>query len=413
MLTVFQNLGKEVERRWREQNYNEDRFPKIATQALGQAGLEDKDIPSRVLQACAQKNQLGPQIDLEGSFGDPPITVYTGTRFYIAVYFWLDGRTDIHQHEFSGAFQVLSGHSVHTVYSFALEEKINSRLLLGELRGRKSELLRCGDVRAISSGNNFIHSVFHLDRPCVSLVVRTYNEPPGPQYLYLPQHLAFDPTFREPTCYRKLQLVQYLYVTENPERLSLLQEMLASSDLETCFKLLRSTYTKLHVVKSDPQDWRSQEWEQIKQSAKEVHGSVTLPMIQALEQDRHLRWLSKQRGLLTDLDHRNFLGITLSIRKLQDLEQLVHARYPEEEGSAQILDFIEEIQDSRDSFGRPLPLLGSEWQDTHTALLEQLMLRTSDESRQESTLSNFPEANIAQIEREIRHSPLFQNFEFS
>jgi hypothetical protein len=37
-----------------------------------------------------------------------------GTR--IEALFWVDGTTSIHQHSFSGAFQVLAGKSIHSRY---------------------------------------------------------------------------------------------------------------------------------------------------------------------------------------------------------------------------------------------------------------------------------------------------------
>ncbi|MFN2514442.1 MAG: hypothetical protein ABR568_23900, partial [Pyrinomonadaceae bacterium] len=51
------------------------------------------------------------QYDVEGRFGNPPITLFAGPRFHIDVYYWLDGTTSIHQHSFTGAFQVLLGSS--------------------------------------------------------------------------------------------------------------------------------------------------------------------------------------------------------------------------------------------------------------------------------------------------------------
>jgi hypothetical protein len=44
--------------------------------------------------------------------------VYEDPRVYIQILFWLEGRRDIHQHEFSGAFHVLTGSSIHSMFAF-------------------------------------------------------------------------------------------------------------------------------------------------------------------------------------------------------------------------------------------------------------------------------------------------------
>ena len=98
--------------------------------------------------------------------------MYRGRGFYIDVLFWLDGTTNIHQHGFWGAFQVLAGSSVHCRFGFDLAEEINHRLRIGKLRLLETELLGLGAIRKILGGELFIHSLFHLDRPSVSIVIR-------------------------------------------------------------------------------------------------------------------------------------------------------------------------------------------------------------------------------------------------
>jgi hypothetical protein len=44
------------------------------------------------------------------------------------------------------------------------------------------ELLNVGDVQEIQAGRQYIHSLFHLDQPSATIVIRTEKSP-----LYLPQ----------------------------------------------------------------------------------------------------------------------------------------------------------------------------------------------------------------------------------
>src|SRR5205807_1953880 len=106
--------------------------------------------------------------------------------------FWMDGTTAIHEHAFTGAFGVLHGSSVQSTYSFTPEKAASQRLVVGQTQFLTSELLNRGDIRAIHSGQSLIHSLFHLDRPSVSIVVRSSSKlgDVRPQYFYLKPHLA-------------------------------------------------------------------------------------------------------------------------------------------------------------------------------------------------------------------------------
>ncbi len=125
----FQELGSLVESRWREQNYNEALFPEIAAHALTELDLTEEMDPWEIIRWVHRTPNLPRQQDRKAKFGNPPITLFVGSRFYVDVYFWLDGTTTVHQHAFSGAFQVLLGSSVHSHYRFEKDREINPYFL--------------------------------------------------------------------------------------------------------------------------------------------------------------------------------------------------------------------------------------------------------------------------------------------
>jgi hypothetical protein len=88
-------------------------FPEIAANALLAADLPAKIDTWDPIRWVHVTTDFTRQMDPQASFGDPPITLFVGPRFYIDVYYWLDSTTAIHEHGFSGAFQVLHGASVH------------------------------------------------------------------------------------------------------------------------------------------------------------------------------------------------------------------------------------------------------------------------------------------------------------
>src|SRR5438552_1277938 len=111
MNALFQELGRAVLERWKREDFSLVKFPEIARSAL------DKRCPARQvdLPAFIRDFLLGDEhpFQTDSDFGEPELVVYSHPRFYIQLLFWMDGTTEIHQHEFSGAFHVMHGSSIH------------------------------------------------------------------------------------------------------------------------------------------------------------------------------------------------------------------------------------------------------------------------------------------------------------
>src|SRR5215471_7871669 len=239
-MQFFETLGALVEQRWRRENYDENAFPAVASEALEQMAPSEHLDPWDVIRWVHNSNTLPPQQDLPASFGNPPITLYSGPRFHIDIYFWLDGTTSIHQHGFCGAFHVALGSSIHSRYTFNQDREINAHFSIGSIEFDNVELLKKGDTRRILPGSAFIHSLFHLDRPSATLAVRTYSTPGGPQYNYLKPSVATDPFFTEQSAVRKVQTVSLLLSMDHPEADSLIGDLVATSDFQTTFAVLQT-----------------------------------------------------------------------------------------------------------------------------------------------------------------------------
>src|SRR2546430_14156652 len=99
-------------------------------------------------------------------------------------------------------------------------------------------LLEAGRTVPLVSGRQDIHSLFHLDSPSVTVVVRTQHDPgTGPQLNYLPPHIAFDPHFSDTLMMRRKQLLDVLDRTEDTRFVELVMEMIADLDLERGFSV--------------------------------------------------------------------------------------------------------------------------------------------------------------------------------
>src|ERR1044072_2826981 len=148
-MQFFQDLGSLVEQRWRDEDYSEEVFPEIAERALIELPSHNQVNPWDIIRWFNTTTKMPEQQDVSGVFGNPPITLYNGPRFYIDVYYWLDGTTSIHQHGFCGAFQVLLGSSIHSQYDFEEKRKVNAHFSVGQITLNSVELLKEGDVRRI------------------------------------------------------------------------------------------------------------------------------------------------------------------------------------------------------------------------------------------------------------------------
>ena len=181
MDAFFKELGRSVLDRWKRVNFSLAKFSGIA-----RAALEERPPAEHVDLAVFMREFLlndEQPLQTHSGFGQPELVAYEHPRFYIQILFWLDGTTAIHQHEFSGAFHVMHGSSIHADFEFVNAQSVTSHCRVGDVRMKKIELLETGRTVPIISGRRSIHSLFHLDTPSVTVVVRTQNDPgTGPQF---------------------------------------------------------------------------------------------------------------------------------------------------------------------------------------------------------------------------------------
>src|SRR3954468_6139321 len=161
MDAFFKELGDTVQERWKRENFALAPFPEIA-----RAVLEERPPARHVDLAALMRDFLlndAQPFQTDSDFGEPELVAYGHPRFYVQLLFWMDGTTAIHQHEFSGAFHVMHGSSIHAHYEFDNERPVTPYIRVLNLRMKKMEILECGRTVPIASGQQDIHSLFHLD----------------------------------------------------------------------------------------------------------------------------------------------------------------------------------------------------------------------------------------------------------
>jgi hypothetical protein len=325
------DLGQRLERRWQARDYELKSFPDLCAEELETAELANKVSPEEIAK-WALTAELPVQTDPKAKFGQPPLTVFRTRRLHIDVLFWVDGTTAIHDHGFSGAFQVLAGGSIETTFGFSVTRSFDGRIQLGGLGVERTRLLKQGDVRPIKAGPEYIHSLFHLPRPSVSLVVRTFWDPtPGVQLLYYPAGIAHDAFFEDDARDRRLQLLDMLQKIDAPSFDALAGALVESGDLHTVFAVVRSIARLRDTRRQDALLQR-----------------VRDPALAALfgrwlEQERRQGMLRAARATVHDPELRFLLAVLLNTHRKEDALSLVSEYAPGADPARKTAEWLRQL----------------------------------------------------------------------
>jgi len=378
----FQTLEKAILDRWRAREFDHFALPEVAAETMRELPPSEHVRPIDLLRWVQSSNQLPPQFDPQGTFGQPPITVSSPGRIIIQALFWVDGTTSIHQHSFSGAFHVMSGSSIHAEYGFQAHDRVNAHLQLGDVTFKAAELLTKGDVRPILPGQRFIHALFHLERPSVSIVVRSAADPEqGPQYTYQKPYVAYDPFARDMELTRRLQVLKLLNTTNDPDYRTFLDELLTKDTFATAFHTLH------HCFDSGAQP---DMFAELLAGAERRHGTRASMIRPIFEEINRQVYIIKRRKLVVRPDHRFLLALLLNLPGRTEILQMVARRYPELDPAETIARWVSEIAEiaGTDEFS-PNPL-GMVLQTPAVSVLRDILTESrapADRSRAPSTVS--------------------------
>jgi hypothetical protein len=419
-MKFFDELGAIVEQRWRDKNYDEAAFADIAAKALDEMPPHQHLNAWEVIRWLHTTPQLPRQMDVEGRFGNPPITLFVGNRFYIDIYFWLDGTTSIHQHAFSGAFQLLLGSSIHSQYEFRQEAQINQHLAIGQVDFKQVELLEVGQTRKIVSGNRFIHSLFHLDRPSATITVRTQQDTQTlPQWDYLKPCLARDPFFRNETAVKKLQSLSLLLGMKHPDTDAFIKDLLATADFPLTFSILDMVYTQFttnaveqvfHLGKG------LERFQVLLEAARKRHGQLVDLLPPVFNEMQRQNAIVQRRQFLTAGEQRFFLALLLNVPDKKLLLDLVGKRFPEADALDTIGEWLTELSTTKVYGSQEPNILGiGDFDDDYLFVFQQMMRGVSNAEIEAAIDKEFSPDYADDLKKELemicqrlRNAALFQ-----
>lgn len=239
-VAALAKIGEDIERRWAARDHRRQYFHDIAAECLLAASLHRQFDEDEIIKWVNRTASLPSQLDPSSNFGQPPLTVWRTDRFVVDLYFWVDTDTSVHDHSFSGAFTNLSGESLNCIYRFEQAVPVDEGVLLGSLLLDRAERVKPGDVCTITAGPKFIHRVWHLDCPTITLVARTVMRQRGLwQYSYYPEGMAVRYRRKAPIEFqRRREFLSYLFRRHHPRRAALAEEVLSRARGYRLFTLL-------------------------------------------------------------------------------------------------------------------------------------------------------------------------------
>lgn len=209
MIDTINALAADIDARWRAQDYSVYRFTGIALEEMKKRDLVG-EFSFAKLNELLDRPEIR-QIQIASEFSELHFKLFDNGRFYVEVLNWWDKDTSIHDHGFAGVLLQLEGTGLNALYSFDDEAEVLSQTLrFGAVRLIGAELSRKGDIRAIPCGRAEKHAVIHIERPTVSLIVRTHPVADiAPQLNYFPpnvlaNHSASDIPLNKRVKYFKL-----------------------------------------------------------------------------------------------------------------------------------------------------------------------------------------------------------------
>jgi hypothetical protein len=172
------------------------------------------------------------------------------------------------------------------------------------------------------------------------VVIRTHHDPgTGPQYNYLPPHIAINPLHADSLTARRKQLLDVLETTEDPDYGTHVNEMMGRLDFERGFNMLR--HAMPHLIELD-------EWDGVLATFQNKHGELAVGVPDTLAECLRRETISRMRHFIVNPEHRFFLALLMNVQNRADIFALVTRRFPGSSPIDTILGWAEELVEPND-----------------------------------------------------------------
>lgn len=311
IVPMFYQLGDDILKKWGKYNYTEDALVETATEMLDKCCFHKQLSAEDLIDYSLDPDPAISANQIDSPFGDLQQILYRHARFYIEALYWCDGSTAIHDHGFSGAFYVMSGSSISLEYQFNDAERVNHHFWFGNLSKPKVSKLSVGSIRPIYSGKRFIHSVFHLDNPTVSIVVRTYQDDDAmPQFEYRGNKIRLVEELK-PEFAKKVQGLRFTLYANLNKFSDHFKRIYLDSPVDEQYWLLRAFYIDLNNIPS------------LSEYINHTDDEKTRIMMESINEEAIIHKTTQLRSQIQDTELRYFIALLLNLPTWSDMVSFI------------------------------------------------------------------------------------------
>ena len=308
----------------------------VAAQALEE--VEAPEFGARDLLAyfaTEDSGRLPTQTKLADQFGQPPAVLYKGPEFFIQALTWIEGTPPSTSTDSVAAFKVMDGQSLHVPYRFDLAEQVAPELAVGDLCMDTPEILNVGDVRAIVPGPGFIHALFHLVRPSLTLVVRNYSSDVGtPQFSYRRPGLAHAPEDHDLLRQRRLQAINALGTLDPEQGMRTARRLMTSENAWGAFQVADHCFGLW--------GW-NERFFPVLEALGQQHPVLAEPASAMYQELWRSDTVLRRRTLLHERHQRTFLALLANLPSRSAIESVLGQLAPGRDSDEVLMEWIEEL----------------------------------------------------------------------
>jgi hypothetical protein len=236
------------------------------------------------------------------------------------------------------------------------------------------------------------------------------------QYDYRKPYFAVNPFYNNPVMTKKVQTVGLLLGMKHKDADEMIADLICSSDFHTAYSVLMqaSGLKNSHLDDLFGLSTSKERFDAIVEKARGVHGELVDKLLAVLEEQERIQNIVMRRGSITGEEHRFFLALLLNVPNREKVLELVKQRFPDVDPVEKILDWVEELSQTRVLGSKEPNALGIEgFGDDHIVVLENLLRGISVELMRTGEASpmsgpRLPEDKLDKLAADLQNSTLFK-----
>ena len=246
----------------------------------------------------------------------------------------------MHQHGFDGAFAAAEGASLHVRYRFGLAETATEQhLVAGELAMGEPEILRPGAVRSIEAGFVFVHALFHLQQPTVTVVVGNESSGlPHSQYAHLGPGSGFDKLWTDLRVGKRLQALGAIHRIDPEAAGAATAQLMTAAQPWAAFLALRDTIARIGCT---------DQLTELTATLRRRVGAAGELLAPALRAEVGQGNVLALRGLSIQRHHRTFLALLANLPDRASVSTVLESLYPGCQPERLVLEWVLQLASSQ------------------------------------------------------------------